>query len=213
MINKFKTWKRDAMENIILGFLFTKYDGVQAAPHTWSTKWVHWVAGALLAFAGFVNGKVAGALFSSSTMMLEVIVGIAIALLYIFLWFWLRGPGGGSRLPISAPRWERLLAKLVHTGLYLCIAGALLTGFSMAYLAPTDVVVNASAEQVLSLTQRFSMIRDVHEFISQTLGWLVVIHIVGAVWHRLVRHDGVLQSILPKLRSKIKNKIEVRIER
>ncbi len=172
--------------------------GSKAKPHTWSTKWVHWLAGGLLAFAGFVNGNVAGALFSPSAMMTETIVGVVLTVLYIYLWFWVRGPGGGSRLPVEAPKWERILAKFVHTGIYVCIAGALLSGFAMAYLAPSDVVVNAPAEEIVSLSQRFANIRDFREFISQSLGWLVALHICGALWHRIVRNDGVLQSILPR---------------
>jgi cytochrome b561 len=172
-----------------------KHKGAQATSHHWSTKWVHWVAAALLAFGAIANGDVTGALFSHSAMMTETLVGVAIAVLYTFLWFSVRRKGDGSRLPSNAPKWERLLAKVVHLSIYGSIAAVLLSGFAMAYLAPTDIIVNAPAHEILQMSNRFSFVRDFHEFVSGVLGWAFGLHFVGALWHRVVRRDGVMQSI------------------
>lgn len=85
---------------------------------------------------------------------------------YGFLWLWARGPAGGTRLPADAPGSERVLFKLVHSGLYLSTVAILLTGFAMPFLAPTDLVVNAQAEQILDMTFRFSFARVAHEFFA-----------------------------------------------
>jgi cytochrome b561 len=176
-----------------------QHRGDSARPHTWTTRWVHWAAAALLLFAAVTNGDVTGALFNPGAMRFEVYVGIAMAVFYGFLWLWAKGPGGGSRLPAKAPGWERLLAKIVHYGIYLSIAAILLTGFAMAFLAPSDLVVNAAAEQIVSMFDRFSFARDAHEFAAGLLGWLFGAHFAGALWHWFVRRDGVMQamSVLP----------------
>lgn len=172
-----------------------RHDGAMANKHTWVTKWVHWLAAALLLFAVITNGDVTGALFRPSAMQFEVYVGLAMSVCYGFLWLWSRGPGGGTRLPLTAPKWESLLSRGVHTGLYLSIAAILLTGFAMAYLAPTDLIVNGPAEQILDMTSRFSFARDAHEFFAGLLGWLFAAHFAGALWHWFVRRDGVMESI------------------
>lgn len=177
----------------ILGSL--RYRGGQTAGHHWSTKWVHWAAAALLAYAGIINGEVSGALYSASAMQTTTIVGIVMAALYAYLWFWVRGPGRGSRLLADAPSWERWLANTVHVGLYLGIAAALLSGFAMAYWASTDLVVFAPAHRILQMSARFDAMRDFHAFSAGVVGWLFGLHLVGALWHRIVRRDGVMQSI------------------
>lgn len=172
-----------------------KHRGTMATAHTWSTKWVHWAASLLLVFSAIANGENTGALFKSSAMMTEVIVGAGIAILYVYLWFWVRGSGGGSRLPKDAPRWERMLARAVHYTIYASIAAILVSGFAMAYLAPTDVVVNAHAQRIISMTTQFSFAREFHQLMSLVLGGAFGLHIAGALWHRLVRQDGVMQSV------------------
>lgn len=166
-----------------------------AERHSWTTRWVHWLAAALLLFAAVTNGDVTGALFSPGAMRFEVYVGVVVAAFYGFLWLWTKGPGGGSRLPQTAPAWERRLSKVVHYGIYLSIAAILLTGFAMAYLAPTDLVVNAAAERIVDMSWQFSFARDAHEFASGLLGWLFGAHFAGALWHWIVRRDGVMQAI------------------
>lgn len=183
------------MQSLSDFFSTFRHRGTVATAHTWSTRWVHWAAALLLVFSAIANGENSGALFKSSAMMTEVFVGIGIAILYGYLWFWVRRSGGGSRLPKDAPRWEQMLARIVHYTIYASIAAILVSGFAMAYLAPTDVVVNVPAQRIISMTTEFSFVRAFHRFMSVALGGALGLHIAGAFWHRLVRRDGVMQSI------------------
>jgi cytochrome b561 len=171
------------------------HHGAMATGHGWTTRWVHWVAAALLLFAVITNGDVTDALVRPSAMQFETYVGIALAVVYGGLWLWLRGPGKGSRLPAASPSWERRLAGLVHNGIYLSIVLILLSGFAMAYLAGTDITLNAAGTRVAHLTARFANIRDFHEFSVGLMGWLFGAHFAGALWHLLVRRDGVMQAM------------------
>ena len=172
-----------------------RYVGTPAAGHSWVTKWVHWSAIALLIFAAVKNGDASGALFHPAVMQQEVYVGLFLTGLYVFLWFWVRGPDGGTRLPITAPWWEQRLSRLVHVCIYVAIGAILFSGFAMAYFAASDVVVDAKAEIVLTMSSRFSFFRFVHLAGLVILVRLLALHLVGALWHRFVRHDGVMQSI------------------
>ena len=172
-----------------------RYIGTPAAAHSWVTRWVHWVAIALLIFAAVKNGDASGALFHPAVLQQEVYVGLVLTALYVFLWFWVRGPDGGTRLPKDAPWWEQRLSRLVHVSIYLAIGAILLSGFAMAYFAAADVVVDAKAEIVLTMSPRFSFLRSAHLVGLAILGRLLALHLVGALWHRFVRHDGVMQSI------------------
>ena len=106
--------------------------GTPATGHSWITKWVHWLAITLLAFAAIRNGDAAGALFHPAALHQEVYVGLVLTALYVFLWFWVRGPDGGTRLPVEAPWWEQRLSRLVHVCIYVAIGAILLSGFAMA---------------------------------------------------------------------------------
>ena len=172
-----------------------RYAGSPEKGHGWVTKWIHWLAIALLIFAAVKNGDASGALFHPAVLRQEVYVGLVLTGLYAFLWFWVRGPDGGSRLPVSAPWWEQRLSRLVHVCIYVAIGAILFSGFAMAYLAASDVVVDARSEVVLTMSSRFSFMRDVHLAGLVILARLLILHLVGALWHRFVRHDGVMQSI------------------
>lgn len=172
-----------------------RYVGTPAAGHSWVTKWIHWSAIALLIFAAVKNGDASGALFHPAILHQEVYVGLVLTALYVFLWFWVRGPDGGTRLPVAAPWWEQRLLRLVHVGIYVAIATIFLSGFAMAYFAASDVVVDAKAEVVLTMSSRFSFFRFVHLAGLVILARLLALHLVGALWHRFVRRDGVLESI------------------
>ena len=172
-----------------------RYVGTPATAHSWVTKWVHWVAIALLIFAAVKNGENSGALFHPAVLQQEVYVGLVLTALYVFLWFWVRGPDGGTRLPKDAPWWEQRLSRLVHVSIYVAIGAILLSGFAMAYFATSDVVVDTNAEVVLTMSPRFSFLRGVHLVGLAILARLLVLHLLGALWHRLVRHDGIMQSI------------------
>jgi cytochrome b561 len=189
------TTRKDAMETLNRFRQIWQHKGAMATSHSWATKWVHWLAAAVLLFAVVTNGDVTGALFSPSAMQFEVYVGLTLAVVYGFLWLWTKSLGGGTRLPAQAPAWEHLLSRIVHYGLYLTITAILLTGFAMAYLAPTDLVVNAPTARILQMTTRFSIMRDAHEFFAGLLGWLFGAHFAGALWHWFVRRDGVMESI------------------
>jgi hypothetical protein len=47
----------------------------------------------------------------------------------------------------------------------------------------------------MGVLSRYDVIRDFHSGVANILAFAFGLHIVGALWHRIVRRDGVMQSI------------------
>jgi cytochrome b561 len=154
-----------------------------ARPHGIVAKGLHWATGMLLLFAYVFNGEVTNALRDPAAMRSEAYLGIAILAIFGARFAWMRYlNNGASRLPEDAPRWEHLLSRLAHYGLYLSVGAIVASGLS------------------IPLAQSYApgMVRaviEVHEFLTNVTIALIVAHIAAALWHKLIRRDGVWESI------------------
>lgn len=163
-------------------------------PHGRVARILHWGTTALLLFAFIENGDVTNALRDPAAMRMEAWLGLGIVAVFALRFIWMhRFNGGASRLPLASPGWERRLAGLAHNGIYVCVAAIVATGLLIpaALSWGTPFWVDAA--------------RGLHEFVAN--GTLVLIggHIAAALWHKLIRRDGVWESIgapwwTPKLR-------------
>ena len=159
-------------------------DPYQARPHGRVGKLLHWGTAALLLFAFLDNGDVTGALRDPAAMRFEAWVGLTVALAFALRWAWMRWMNGGtSRLPADAPAWERWASRVAHNSLYFCVGLIVLTGLSipLAQAVGGRGLVGAAG--------------DVHEFVAGLTLWVIAAHVLAALWHKLVRRDGVWESI------------------
>ena len=94
-----------------------------------------------------------------------------------------------SSLPDSTPKSQILAAKIVHFGMYLCLALIPLTGLLIGLLF------------WLGLKDGFLIDITVaaHEFAVSVIYWLIGLHILAAIYHRLKR-DRVWSSMVPFLK-------------
>lgn len=153
-------------------------------PHGRIAKVLHWSTALLLLFAYIANTDVTNALRDPVAMQQEVILGVAIAVVFAARFLWMRYLNqGASRLPTHAPAWERKLAPLAHYGLYLCVMAIVLTGLAI------PVAQNNFSDGTLRA------VIDLHEFTTNTTLIVIAAHIAAALWHKLVRRDGVWESI------------------
>jgi cytochrome b561 len=127
---------------------------------------------------------------------------IGYALLFLtalrLVWRWLNvvpdAPAGSTAL-------ERTAAHIGHWGLYLLMLAASVSGWGLAgtFRAPLDaklfgimpVMAIASNENPATHEQ----LEVLHIWFSWSLAALVVIHIAAAIYHRVVKRDGVMQSM------------------
>ena len=94
-----------------------------------------------------------------------------------------------SSLPDSTPKSQVLAAKFVHSGMYICLALIPLTGLLIGLLF------------WLGLKDGFLIDIAVaaHEFAVSVIYWLIGLHILAAIYHRLKR-DRVWSSMVPFLK-------------
>ena len=80
----------------------------QAQPHGRIAKVLHWATAALLLFAFIDNGDVTNAMNNPAAMRMEAYLGLGIVAVFALRLVWMRRfNAGASRLPASAPPWER----------------------------------------------------------------------------------------------------------
>ena len=91
----------------------------------------------------------------------------------------------------STPKSQKLAAKIVHFGMYFCLAAIPLTGLLIGYLFS------------LGFKDGFliNLITGAHEFSVAIIYWLIGIHVLAATYHRLKR-DGVWSSMVPFFKEK-----------
>ena len=92
----------------------------------------------------------------------------------------------GSSLPVSTPKSQKLAAKIVHFSMYISLAGIALSGLMIGYLFWLG----------LSDGFLFEITIVVHETLVSVIYWLISIHVIAAIYHRLQR-DGVWSSMVP----------------
>jgi cytochrome b561 len=159
-------------------------DASRPGPHGLVAKILHWGTAGLLLFAYIDNGDVTNALRDPAAMRFEALVGLGVLVTFAARFVWMqRWNGGATRLPADAPWWEQRLSRLAHHSLYLCVAAIVASGLLIwgAQSFGGGGLVRAAAE--------------LHEFVAGATLFVIGGHVAAALWHKLVRRDGVWESI------------------
>jgi cytochrome b561 len=125
--------------------------------------------------------------------------GISILVLSAFRLIWRlahRPPADPAYLPL----WQKRLAGSVHLFMYLLFFLVPIAGWAYSSAAGFPVVwfgfihlpdfVGVDKQLAASLA-------DVHSALAFALGGLVVLHVAGALQHRFILKDGIVQRMLP----------------
>lgn len=153
--------------------------------HGFVTKGIHWVSAGLIGY-GYLKGlDNVSQLSDPNVFWLEVFFALGLGALFAVRWFWTNKVAGVTRLPAEAPRWEQFLSKLVQRGLYLSVFGIVGTGMGIAFGFATPILGGSFLDAMIAA----------HEVSLAILPILLVVHITGALWHKFVRRDGVMESM------------------
>ena len=190
---------------------------------------LHWIV-FLMVVGLFASGKISaqGERPDAELMSIHAPVGAALLLVMLARYFWrLLNPGVG-RVDDSVGMVTQLAAWLVHNLLYLAVIAQALIGISMTQVGGRDVAILGWELPVivgsggflplehpileplnLGATAREAResLRGLHTTVGNTLIGLVVLHILGALYHRLIRRDHLLRRmwfgyVPPALREK-----------
>jgi cytochrome b561 len=113
------------------------------------------------------------------------------------LWRWTHAV---PALPNDLQPWERFSAHAGHFGLYLLMFASTLTGWALAgtFNRPMSKdLFGITVPPIYQSSERamHGLFEESHEFLSYLLAILVVVHILGALRHHLIKHNDVLRRM------------------
>ncbi len=171
------------------------HTGDQARPHLVVTRLLHWLVGGLLIY-GLVFPADAAALANPLALQLEAGFALLLTVLFLIRLVWFSTADGGSRLPADAPRWEHVLSRTVHFGIYSGIFAMTATGVALAMTAQASIAAFGFSAVGMPSIPNQNVFLVIHEGLAGALITLILLHVAGALWHWVVRKDGVWQSML-----------------
>ncbi len=114
---------------------------------------------------------------------------------------WWRKKHPPPPLPASMPVWQVTASNISHALLYTCLIMMPIAGFSasqftkygVTYFGLFKIPPMASPQEVI-----YDLFQGVHENTAYVLMVLVVVHVLAALQHLLVKKDGIFQRMLPR---------------
>ncbi len=107
---------------------------------------------------------------------------------------------GTPPLPSNLPEPMKLAAHLSHYALYILMIGMPLLGWAMLSAAQYPVVLYGDVHLPSIAPQSDSLhalLWNAHYYLAFALFALILLHIAAALFHLLVRRDGVFQQMAP----------------
>jgi cytochrome b561 len=165
---------------------------------------MHWLVAALaimvVAFGWAMEAAARNSPARGSLLMLHGSIGLTILgiMMVRALWRWLHP---APKLPSGLSRLEAGLAHLTHLGLYLLFIGMPLAGYvnSAAQGHGVSLFGMVAIPPLLPSDQRLAQAAIAAHLVGQYLVYLLVgAHVAAALFHAIVRRDGVLERMLPR---------------
>ncbi|CAK0761421.1 superoxide oxidase [Gammaproteobacteria bacterium] len=117
--------------------------------------------------------------------------GVLVLLLTAIRIIWLR-ISQAPPLPIMLVAWERALAKIVHSLLYLLMLLVPIAGYVMSITGGYTVNFFGLFDLPILLDKNHDtheLFEEVHELLAWTFTGLILLHFVGALKHRFIDSD------------------------
>ena len=109
----------------------------------------------------------------------------------------LRYKYGAPSLPDSMSKWQVLAAQAGHYGLYILMGALVLTGIISASYASDPIFIFNSYDLAFANHNDdvFKIVRRMHEFCTNAIIALIVIHILAAIYHHFVLKDSTTSNM------------------
>ncbi|MDT2083448.1 MAG: cytochrome b/b6 domain-containing protein [Planktomarina sp.] len=161
----------------------TKYS--TNSDYSFLAKLLHWSFIFLFAYGIYKQIDNINELEDIYLLKSEMLFALVFLLFLIFRFFYMTKTQKTS-LPADAPKSQRLASKIVHVSMYICLAGIAGSGMMIGYFFWLGLNSGPLIELVIWI----------HESFVSLIYWLISIHIIAAVLHRL-KGDGVWNSMVP----------------
>lgn len=107
---------------------------------------------------------------------------------------------GAPALPADMPEAMKLAARLSHVAFYLLMVAMPLLGWAMLSAADYPVTLwgGVTLPAIVPASRELhALLWDAHRYLAFAFFALVLLHIAAALFHALVRRDGVFQQMAP----------------
>ena len=153
-------------------------------------KLMHWGFVLLFVYGLLKQIDSLNQLEDSSLLKFEVVFASVFLFLLLIRFIYMKTTQQSS-LPESTPKPQIMAAKIVHSSMYTCLALIPFTGLLIGLLFWLGL-----KEGLL-----INLVIGAHELSVSIIYWLIGLHILAAVYHRL-KNDGVWSSMVPLWKEK-----------
>jgi cytochrome b561 len=166
------------------------------------SRWLHWglavVIIGMLCFGVWMNHFVPrpDRLFYRT---LHADVGYVVLALTLLRLLW-RAVNPIPALPATMPGWQRFTAHVTHIGLYLLVIAVALLGWAHSGAHTPNYADWFGLFKVPQFTSPDKVLADqlegLHIYAAYLLGALIAFHLLAAYYHKLFKHDAVMERML-----------------
>ena len=158
---------------------------IQNQKYSFLAKFFHWGFVFLFGYGIFKQVDDIEQLENISILKFEILF-TSIFLFFLILRFFYMKKTQTTSLPEETPNPQKFAAKLVHYSMNLCLAFICISGLMIGLFLWLGFKNGFIIEFIILL----------HENSISIIYWLIAIHIIAALYHR-VRSDGVWNSMVP----------------
>jgi cytochrome b561 len=162
---------------------------------------LHWVMAVCILAMLFIGVGMVSTIMPKYLSLVSIHKPLGIAILVLALIrLAVRLRYGAPSLPADLPAPMKLAAELSHYALYALMIGMPLIGWAMLSAASYPVVLFSGGylPQILPLSDNLhTLLWNAHYYLAFALFALILLHVAAALFHALVRRDGVFESMAP----------------
>ncbi|MBD9456340.1 cytochrome b [Pseudomonas sp. PDM05] len=160
---------------------------------------LHWLMALMVIAMLFIGAGLAASVSQRHEWLIHLHKPLGIAILaLVIVRLVVRFSTRQPPLPADLPMWQVLAAKASHWVLYGLMLVLPLLGWAMISAAGDPVMLGSSVQLpalVAANAPLFAVLRKAHGFLAYLLFLTVLLHLAAALFHGLIRRDGVLRSM------------------
>ena len=126
-------------------------------------------------------------------------IGLTAGIL-VLVRLWWRWKNPPPPLPSSMPAWQVTASNISHRLLYTCMIIMPVVGFSASQFTKWGVTYFGMFKippMAYPDKEIYNILQGVHGFMGYLLMVLLIVHILAALHHLLIKKDGIFQRMLP----------------
>ena len=160
---------------------------------------LHWLMAVCILAMLFIGVGMVSTIMPKYLTLVSIHKPLGIAILVLaLLRLIVRLRSGAPPLPLDLPAPMKLAAELSHYALYALMIGMPLIGWAMLSAASYPVVLFAGVQLPPILPQSdtlHALLWNAHYYLAFVFFALILMHIAAALFHALVRRDGVFEAM------------------